>query len=89
MKHKSIINILSVFFCICVLFSPLSIVVQFTAKLEIIFSFTFIFIIILCIVFFKIADYLEKRHKENKLINVINHDLYICKNMSHYRKEIS
>ncbi len=77
MKHKSIIKLLSAFFSVGILFSISSIFIKFTAKPETIFSFVFIFLIALCIAIFKIADNLEKNHKNNKLINVVNQDLKI------------
>lgn len=81
MKHKSIINLISSLFCLGILFALVSIFMGFTVKTEIIFNVFFSVLILGCILFFKTADYLDKKHKENNLTNVVNQDLYICKIM--------
>ncbi len=81
MKHKSIINLISSLFCIGILFALISIFMRFTARPEIIFNVLFCILILGCILFFKTAEYLDKKHKKNNLTNVVNQDLYICKVM--------
>lgn len=81
MKHKSIINLISSFFCLGIIFAIISIFLGYTAKPEIIFNVFFISLIVICILFFKAADNLDKKHKNNNLTNVIDQDLYIFKNM--------
>ena len=77
MKHKSIINLISAIFGIGIISSIISVFIRFTLIPERIFSFTFIFLIVVCILIFKISDNLEEKHKNAKLINVVNQDLYI------------
>ena len=81
MKHKSIINLIASFFCLGIIFAIVSIFLGYTARPEIIFIAFFTSLILTCILFFMAADYLDKKHKENNLTNVINQDLYIFKNM--------
>lgn len=81
MKHKSIINLISSLFFLGILFALISIFIRFTVRPEIVFNVFFSILILGYILFFKTADYLNKKHKKNNLTNVINQDLYICKIM--------
>ena len=81
MKHKSIINLISSFFFLGILFALASIVMGYTVKPEIIFNVFFAIMIFGCILIFKVSDYLDKKHKDNNLTNVIDQDLYLFKSL--------
>ena len=81
MKHKSIINLISSFFFLGILFALVSIFMGNSVKPEIIFNVVFAIMIFGCILIFKVSDYLDKKHKNNNITNVIDQDLYIFKSL--------
>ena len=81
MKHKSIINLISSFFFLGILFALVSIFMGYSVKPEIILNVVFAIMIFSCILIFKVSDYLDKKHKNNNITNVIDQDLYIFKSL--------
>ena len=80
MNHKSIIRLFSILFGFGIFDSILQFHSNSNVAPEIIFSFFFVSMIIVCICFFKREDLMMKKHQDYKFIQFFNQDLFIGKN---------
>ena len=86
MNHKSIITLFSCLFGFGVTDSILQFNSNSNLSPEVIFSFFFISMIIICISFFKREDLMMKKNQAFKNIQIFNQDLIIGKNNSRKAK---